>query len=95
MKTLAALLICLVLLTGCASFSQAYSGYQQSAIAGLQMANDNVISTWTATACATPLSAVYRNPQVIPALKALCMPGGAAVSPATLLDSISAGKGAP
>lgn len=80
-------------LSGCASFSQAVGGYQATAVTGLQAANDNIIAGWSATACGTPLSAILRHPEVIPALKALCMPGGASASPATLLDSVSTVKG--
>lgn len=92
MKRILALLAAAAL-AGCASFSQAIGGYQQAAVTGLQAANDNIIAAWSATACGTPLSAVLRHPEVIPALKALCMPAGAAGNPSTLLDTISTVKG--
>lgn len=80
-------------LSGCASFQQALGGYQTAAVTGLQAANDNIIQAWSTAACATPFSAAVRNPQIIPALKVLCLPSGAEANPASLLDSVSTVKG--
>lgn len=88
------LILAAVALTGCASFQQAVGAYGTSAVAGAQAANDNVIAGWSVLACATPFSAAVRHPDIVPALKALCLPTGASGSPATLLDSISTVKGA-
>lgn len=55
------LLIFVVMLSGCASV-----------VGGAKVVNDDVIAAWSTAACATPLSAAVRNPQVVPALKALC-----------------------
>ncbi len=85
-------IICVLALTGCASVQQAIGGYQSAAITGLQAANDNIIVGWSAAACATPFSAAVRNPQIIPALRALCVPGGAGASASTLLDSVPPAK---
>lgn len=41
-------------------------------VGSIKVANDDVIATWSTAACATPLSAAVRNPQVVPALKVLC-----------------------
>lgn len=79
-------------LTGCASMQQAIGGYQTAAITGIQAANDNLIAGWSAAACATPFSAAVRNPQIIPALRVLCVPGGAGANATTLLDSVPPAK---
>lgn len=85
MKTLA--LLAALALTGCASWQQAINGYEAAGLTTIQSANDNAIHVWTAAACGTPLSAVIRNPQVIPALQALCLPAGAAASPTAMLEA--------
>ena len=77
---------------GCASFTQAAAGYEKSAIVSVQAAEDLNIQTWAANACGTPLSAAIRNPAIVPALRALCIPAGAASSPALLLDSAAPEK---
>lgn len=87
------LICCMLALSGCAAQQQAISAFGASAVVAAKATNDNVIDAWTVAACATPLSAVARHPEIVPALKALCLPNGASGSPATLLDSISAVKG--
>lgn len=77
-----------IALAGCASFQQAVTGYESAALAGAKASNDNIIAVWSVAACATPFSAAVRNPQIIPVLKALCLPAGAAASPITLLDAV-------
>jgi hypothetical protein len=79
-------------LSGCAGFQQALGGYEAAALAGAQASNDNIIRVWSTAACATPFSAAIRNPQVIPALKALCLPGGDATNPGSLLDAAAKPK---
>jgi hypothetical protein len=87
MKTLFAVLT-LFALSGCAGFQQAMSGYESSAAKGINAAQDNSIGVWAYAACNTSYAAAIRNPQVIPALKALCLPQGADGNPVTLLDSV-------
>lgn len=74
-------------LAGCASVQQAVHGYGAAAIVAIRNAEDDNIAIWTANACGTPLSAAIRNPQIVPALQALCLPAGDAASPARLLDA--------
>ncbi len=74
-----------VYLSGCANIQQAAHSYGSAAIASIRAAEDDNIALWTANACGTPLSAAIRNPQVIPALRALCLPGGAAANPMEML----------
>lgn len=85
------LLLAIVALAGCTTVAQqALSGYEASAIQGIKAADDRHIGLWTVAACATPYSAAIRNPQVIPALKALCLPNGVEASPATMFDGAPA-----
>ena len=91
MKKLLIILAAACALSGCASFSQGVSAYEQAGVAGARLANDNIIVTWSTAACATPLSAALRHPEVIPALRALCLPAGTESSPAALLDTLTAG----
>lgn len=86
---LIALGVLAVLLSGCASFQQALNGYESAAAVSLDATNDNVVKVWKYQACATPFSAVIRNPEVVPALRALCVPAGVS-TPVVLLDSVSA-----
>lgn len=86
------LIISLLVLSGCAGLQQAVTGYESAALAGAKASNDNIIQVWKVAACATPFSAAVRNPEIIPALKALCLPAGAAASPVTLLDAVPPAK---
>ena len=72
-------------MSGCAGVQQAIHGYGSAAIASIKASEDDNIALWTVNACGTPLSAAIRNPQIIPALRALCLPGGAAASPSGIL----------
>lgn len=79
-------------LGGCASFQQAVAAYGALAVEGAKMSNDNLIAGWKVLACATPISAAARNPEIIPALKLLCFNPAADVPPSALLDSIEQHK---
>ena len=85
MKTLIALLIA-VPLSGCAGMQQAFDAGAAAGAVSLRAAEDSNIRLWAFNACATPLSAAIRNPQIIPALRALCLPGGGQSSPILLLE---------
>ena len=74
-----------IFLSGCAGVQQSIHGYGSAAIASIKAAEDDNIALWTANACGTPLSAAIRNPQIIPALRVLCLPGGSAANPAVIL----------
>jgi hypothetical protein len=83
----ALLAIAVLALCGCTTTAQtALTGYEATALKGIQASNDNLVQVWKTAACGTPLSAILRNPEVIPALKALCLPGGDAANPTGLLD---------
>jgi hypothetical protein len=84
MKALIALAL-VVGLTGCAGMQHVFDAGASVTAAALRDAEDSNIRLWTFNACATPLSAAIRNPQIIPALRALCLPGGGESSPVLLL----------
>ena len=77
-----------LMLTGCATQQAAINAAEAAALVSIKAADDNAIRLWTVAACGTPLSAAIRNPEIIPALKVLCLPAGAASSPITLLDAV-------
>lgn len=64
----------LLALTGCAAWQQAITGAASAAAVSARAAEDQNIQMWVFNACATPYSAALRNPQVIPAMRALCGP---------------------
>jgi hypothetical protein len=79
------ILLALVGLSGCATQQAAINAGEAAALVSIKAADDNAIRLWTVEACGTPLSAAIRNPQVIPALRVLCLPGGGDSSPVLLL----------
>lgn len=89
MKKVLAMAVAAWLCGGCASFQQSVTAVGASAVVSVQLADDNALKALTIGLCATPFSAAVRNPQIVPALKALCLPSGS-VTPATVLDSIPA-----
>lgn len=76
------ILLSALALSGCGSLNQAVTAYGAVAVQNAQQTNDTVIQAWKLAACATPVSAAVRNPEIIPALKELC-PG---VKASGLLD---------
>lgn len=76
-------------LAGCTTVAQqALVGAESAAVTSAKAVHDNEIFLWTTAACATPYSAAIRNPSIIPALKALCLPSGAQAAPATMFDGV-------
>ena len=80
------LMVALAVLPGCASQLQMVSATQKAAAVQLRAAEDINLERQVFGLCATPLSAAIRNPQIIPGLRALCLPGGGESSPVLLLD---------
>lgn len=87
MKHLIALAL-VAALSGCAGLQQAVDAGTASVAVSLRAAEDSNIRMWTFNACATPLSAAIRNPQIIPALRVLCLPSGGESSPVLLLEPV-------
>jgi uncharacterized protein YceK len=66
-------------LAGCASVQQAVQAYGSVAVTSAKAANDTAIEAYKVALCATPVSAVRRHPELVPAIKSLCLvPGDAA-----------------
>ena len=80
------------LVTGCASQQAALVGYERAGLVAVRAVEDNNIALWTINACGTPYSAAIRNPQIIAALKALCLPEGQQNAPVSLLDAVIQSK---
>jgi uncharacterized protein YceK len=61
--------------SACASVTQAVSAYGSAALTGAKAANDTLIEANKAAMCATPVSALVRHPELVPAVKSLCGAG--------------------
>jgi hypothetical protein len=84
------ILFALVLSACSTAAQQALTGYEASAIKSVQAADDNAIFVETTGLCATPFSATIRHPEIVQAMKALCLPnGGTSSSSSTLLDALT------
>lgn len=79
-------------LTGCGTAIQAMNAYGGAAINSTQQVNDTFAKGWAAAGCGITVGAALRNPEVIPALKSLCMPGGDVPASSLLAPSARAGR---
>jgi hypothetical protein len=77
--------------TGCASVQQAIDAYGAAAVTGARAANDTAIEAQKVALCGLPLSAIARHPEIIPAVRALCLAPGDKNS-AELLDALQANQ---
>jgi hypothetical protein len=75
-------------LSGCAGVAQVADGYATAAADGARAVEDRNLKVLAFGLCATPVSAVVRNPQVVPAIRSLCLPAGAGANPGALLDAV-------
>lgn len=82
------------MLSGCASVSQAVGAYGSVVVSSAQAANDNIIAANKVALCATPVSALVRHPELVPAVRALCMPRGDGGTVDQVLDTIAANHAA-
>ena len=87
MKSILAI-VATISLSGCASQLQAVKGFNAAAAVSLKAATDINLERLTFELCATPYSALVRNPQLVPGVAAICLPGGNTANPATLLMAI-------
>jgi hypothetical protein len=76
--------------TGCASVQQGIDAYGAAAVTGAQAANDTAIAANKIALCATPLSALVRHPEIVPAVRALCLPANGSGNVGQVLDAIPA-----
>lgn len=89
MKTTLKLIAISLLLSGCASVQQAVQAYGSVAVTSTRAANDTVIEAQKVAMCGLPLSAIARHPEIIPAVRSLCLTPGDTTS-AALLDAAQA-----
>lgn len=85
------LLALTIAVSGCASVQQAVDAYGAAAITGAQATNDTLIKANIVALCATPVSALVRNPQLVPAVRALCLPAKDSGNVGAVVDAIEAG----
>jgi hypothetical protein len=82
--TLIPVVFILLVLGGCATgYRTAFTAVDANAKA----ADDNLVMTYKAAICGLPLSAILRNADIIPGIKALCLPGGNASDPNGILPT--------
>jgi hypothetical protein len=71
--------------SGCASVQQAVQAYGSVAVTSAKATNDTIIEAQKVVLCGLPLSAITRHPEIIPAVRSLCLVPGDK-STAELLD---------
>lgn len=70
----AAILILCLPLAGCGSLNQAIRAYGTTAYEDAKQANDLRVDALKIGLCSTPYSAIQRNPEIKPAILAMCGP---------------------
>lgn len=70
----AGILVLSIMLTGCGSFTQSIRAYGTVAYEDAKQANDLRVDSLKIGLCSTPYSAIQRNPEIKPAVLALCGP---------------------
>ena len=74
-------------LTGCAGIQQAVQAYGTVAMTNARAANDTLIEGYKVGLCALPLSAIARHPEIVPAIRSLCLAPNDTIT-AAILDGI-------
>lgn len=93
-----ALILCAALaacLSGCGSLAPAVDAYGAAVITGAKAANDSIIAANKVAICATPVSALVRHPEMVPAVRSLCVPGTDTGNVGQVLDQVAASKLVP
>jgi uncharacterized protein YceK len=90
----AALFAVAALSTGCASVSQAVQAYGNVAVTSAKAANDTAIEAQKVALCAMPVSALVRHPEMLSAVRSLCVDAHDANTGA-LLDAVAAASTKP
>jgi len=80
------------MLSGCASQLQAVKGFNAAAVVSLRAAEDINLERQVFEICATPFSAIARNPNIVPGIMGLCLPNGNASNPANVLNAVAPAK---
>jgi hypothetical protein len=92
---MAAIALGLSLLAGCTTTTASiYSGLYTQAKTGVQVFDDNTLSTMKDLVCAQPYSAIQRHPELQPGIVALCGPmsNTASLDPAQVMQMLSIAK---
>lgn len=76
--------------SGCASVQQAVNAYGAAAITGAQATNDTLITANKVALCATPVSALVRHPELVTAIRSLCLPAKDTGNVGQVVDAIEA-----
>ena len=80
------ILLLVLAITGCGSLQPMINGAATVAVTNIKAAEDSNIAFWKLNVCGTPYSAILRHPEIVPAIRALCLPNGDQANPATLLN---------
>lgn len=78
-------------LSACGSLSQAVSAYGNIAVTGAKATNDTIIEANKVALCATPVSALVRHPELVPAIRSLCLDPNDKTTP-QVLDAVAGGS---
>lgn len=81
------LVAALAALSGCAGVQQAVQAYGGVAVSNAKAANDTLVEAYKIGICALPLSTIARHPEIVPAVRVLCLYPGERIT-AELLDGI-------
>lgn len=76
--------------SGCAGVSQAVNAYGSIAVTGAKAANDTLIEANKVALCATPIGALARHPELVPAVRSLCVPAKDGGNVGGIIDTIEA-----
>lgn len=76
-----------LVLSGCAGIQQAVQAYGSVAVSNARAANDTLVEAYKVGLCALPLSTIARHPEIVPAVRALCLAPNDTIT-AELLDAI-------
>jgi hypothetical protein len=76
--------------SGCSSLLQGVDAYGAAAITGAQATNDTLITANKVALCATPVSALVRHPELVTAVRSLCLPAKDTGNVSQVIDAIEA-----
>ncbi len=77
-----------LIFAGCGTMQPIINGAAATVVTNIKSAEDANISLWKLNVCGTPYSAIIRHPEIVPAVRALCLPNGDQANPATLLNEV-------
>ena len=87
MKHLMCVFLVLISQVSCSSYISAVKGYASVAVSDARATEDLNLEGIKFNLCATPFSAILRNPEYAAAIEALCV-GNSTVTPSELLNTV-------